>query len=201
MKFRLHSEPETDCYKKEKAGVNWKTMIVSAQFMLPWFLTYIVESNRESLLRLVHASGHGTGVLATDRLQAMPVLVPPLPEQRHITAVLGAFDNLIETDSTLIHRIEEGQNALFLGFWDGSTRVLLADVAKITMGQSPPGSSYNEDEVGTPFYQGTKDFGWRFPVRRVWTEAPTRLAGEGDIIVGVRAPVGCDKTTSDRFLL
>ncbi|KAF8693692.1 hypothetical protein HU200_039108 [Digitaria exilis] len=27
MKFHLNSEPETKCYKKEKAGADWKTLM------------------------------------------------------------------------------------------------------------------------------------------------------------------------------
>lgn len=58
------------------------------------------------------------------------------------------------------------------------------------MGQSPPGSTYNEDQDGLPFYQGRKDFGFRFPVRRVFCTAPSRVAQAGDTLVTVRAPVG-----------
>jgi len=39
------------------------------------------------------------------------------------------------------------------------------DDFEITMGQSPPGSSYNELGEGVEFYQGRKDFGFRFPNR------------------------------------
>ena len=60
----------------------------------------------------------------------------------------------------------------------------------LTMGQSPPGSTYNENGNGLPFYQGRKDFGFRFPTRRVYCTAPTRLAKKGDTLVSVRAPVG-----------
>ena len=60
----------------------------------------------------------------------------------------------------------------------------------LTMGQSPPGSTYNEDGKGLPFYQGRKDFGFRYPTRRIYCTAPTRLAAEGDTLVSVRAPVG-----------
>lgn len=60
----------------------------------------------------------------------------------------------------------------------------------LTMGQSPPGSTYNENGNGLPFYQGRKDFGFRYPTRRVFCTAPTRLAAEGDTLVSVRAPVG-----------
>ena len=38
---------------------------------------------------------------------------------------------------------------------------------KLTMGQSPPGDTYNETGDGLPFYQGKTDFGFRFPSRRI----------------------------------
>lgn len=60
----------------------------------------------------------------------------------------------------------------------------------LTMGQSPPGDTYNEDGEGIPFYQGRTDFGFRFPTRRIFCTAPTRLAEVGDTLVSVRAPVG-----------
>ncbi len=61
---------------------------------------------------------------------------------------------------------------------------------KLTMGQSPPGSTYNETGDGLPFFQGRTDFGFRFPSRRIFCTAPTRLADAGDTLVSVRAPVG-----------
>ena len=60
----------------------------------------------------------------------------------------------------------------------------------LTMGQSPPGNTYNEVGEGLPFYQGRTDFGFRFPTRRVFCTAPTRLAETGDTLISVRAPVG-----------
>jgi type I restriction enzyme S subunit len=40
----------------------------------------------------------------------------------------------------------------------------LKNIADITMGQSPPGESYNQNSQGTIFYQGCTDFGNRFLV-------------------------------------
>ena len=71
--------------------------------------------------------------------------------------------------------------------WEVTT---VNEVFNLTMGQSPPGSTYNEDENGSPFYQGRKDFGFRYPTRRVYCSAPTRFAEKGDTLVSVRAPVG-----------
>ena len=66
----------------------------------------------------------------------------------------------------------------------------LKDIAEITMGQSPSGSSYNEDGTGEVFYQGRAEFGSRFPTRRLFTTEPKRMAEAGDVLLSVRAPVG-----------
>jgi type I restriction enzyme S subunit len=71
--------------------------------------------------------------------------------------------------------------------WEAGT---LSDIARIVMGQSPPGESYNLAGQGSLFFQGSTDFGWRFPTARQFTSQPTRFAKEGDILLSVRAPVG-----------
>ena len=71
--------------------------------------------------------------------------------------------------------------------WDDG---ILIDIANITMGQSPDGSSYNEVGEGMLFYQGSTDYGMRFPSVRQYTTAPSRFAKKGDILMSVRAPVG-----------
>jgi type I restriction enzyme S subunit len=60
----------------------------------------------------------------------------------------------------------------------------------VTMGQSPPGHTYNKNQEGTPFFQGRRDFKWRYPVNRVFCTAPKRFAQKGDTLLSVRAPVG-----------
>ncbi len=66
----------------------------------------------------------------------------------------------------------------------------LNQVADIVMGQSPDGTSYNLEQEGTIFFQGSTDFDWRFPNVRQYTTSPTRFAQKGDILLSVRAPVG-----------
>lgn len=66
----------------------------------------------------------------------------------------------------------------------------LSDIADITMGQSPNGSSYNEDGNGTVFFQGRAEFGFRFPTIRLYTTEPKRMAQKNDVLLSVRAPVG-----------
>ena len=66
----------------------------------------------------------------------------------------------------------------------------LSDIADITMGQSPSGSSYNEESNGTIFFQGRAEFGFRFPNVRLFTTEPKRMACANDTLMSVRAPVG-----------
>ena len=60
----------------------------------------------------------------------------------------------------------------------------------VTMGQSPPGTTYNDDGEGIAFFQGRADFGFRYPSNRIYCTAPKRFANKGDTLVSVRAPVG-----------
>jgi type I restriction enzyme S subunit len=71
--------------------------------------------------------------------------------------------------------------------WDPSN---IGSEFYLTMGQSPPGKTYNETGNGLPFFQGRRDFGFRYPSNRVYCTAPQRLADHGDTLVSVRAPVG-----------
>lgn len=60
----------------------------------------------------------------------------------------------------------------------------------VVMGQSPPGDTYNEIGEGLPFFQGRRDFGFRFPSRRVYCTDPKRISGRDWTLLSVRAPVG-----------
>ncbi len=71
--------------------------------------------------------------------------------------------------------------------WEVGT---VGDCFHLTMGQSPPGRTYNDEGDGLPFFQGCSDFGFRYPTNRRFCTAPTRIAESEDTLVSVRAPVG-----------
>lgn len=82
-----------------------------------WFLTFALQALAEDLLERVHLAGHGTGVLATERLAALEIWLPPLPEQRRIAGVLGAIDDLIDTNEQLIsHNLDLGDAGFLRAF-------------------------------------------------------------------------------------
>ena len=73
---------------------------------------------------------------------------------------------------------------------DGWEQVNLSQIAELIMGQSPPGTTYNTEGVGVPFFQGKSDFTEKSPVVRTWCTQPKKFAKAGDILISVRAPVG-----------
>ena len=69
-------------------------------------------------------------------------------------------------------------------------KVKLGDVCEINMGQSPASTTYNEEKIGIPFFQGNVDFGEIFPTVRIWCSEPKKISHYGDILISVRAPIG-----------
>ena len=76
--------------------------------------------------------------------------------------------------------------------------VRLTEAADISMGQSPPSSTYNSDGKGLPFFQGKADFGDIHPVTRKWCSAPIKVAEKDDILLSVRAPIGDVNISEER---
>ncbi|KKR03207.1 MAG: Restriction endonuclease S subunit [Candidatus Uhrbacteria bacterium GW2011_GWF2_39_13] len=66
----------------------------------------------------------------------------------------------------------------------------LSQIAFIIMGQSPDSSTYNEQNIGLPFFQGKAEFGECYPTPHKYCSAPIKIAQTNDILVSVRAPVG-----------
>ena len=78
----------------------------------------------------------------------------------------------------------------------------LKDSCIVVAGQSPKGSSYNEDGIGLEFHQGKKAFGEvLLQPSNVWTTEITKTAEPLDILMSVRAPVGPTNITNRRICI
>ena len=121
--------------------------------------------------------------------------VPPIGEQNKIASILNTIDEKIEINKKINNNLEQQAQAIYQQMFIDNARSnwaegTLSDIADITMGQSPSGSSYNEDGTGTIFFQGRAEFGFRFPSVRLYTTEPKRMARSNDTLMSVRAPVG-----------
>lgn len=78
----------------------------------------------------------------------------------------------------------------FMGFDEEWEEKKLGDIAEITMGQSPDGSTYSDKPSTYILVQGNADMKNGFVCPRIWTTQKTKQAKKGDLIISVRAPVG-----------
>jgi type I restriction enzyme S subunit len=62
----------------------------------------------------------------------------------------------------------------------------LSDIAQVVMGQSPPGISYNTEQIGVGLINGPTEFTNKYPVVKQWTSKPTKFCKPGDILLCVR---------------
>lgn len=154
-------------------------------------------------LKSLDFSGYNSGSaqpsLNRNFIYRIPVCVPEPSEQRAIAGVLGALDDKIELNRRMNETLEALAQTLFQRMMDDSGDESTVDEEfNLTMGQSPPGETYNETGDGIAFFQGRTDFGFRYPTARVFCTAPTRFANAGDALVSVRAPVGSVNMAEDR---
>ncbi len=167
----------------------------------PKYVYYYMTTN--SFQKELDGRATGTTVtgLRQPELMKCKISVPPLPTQQKIAAILSSLDDKIELNNKINTNLEQQAQALFKNWFvdfepfggkmpKGWKVGKLSDIAEITMGQSPDGKSYNEEGIGTVFYQGRAEFGTRFPTRRLFTTEPKRIAKKFDTLMSVRAPVG-----------
>ena len=71
-----------------------------------------------------------------------------------------------------------------------STKIVkLSSIADVVAGQSPASTYYSTTE-GTPFLQGNRTFGSKYPTIDTYTTQITKMAHKGDVLISVRAPIG-----------
>ncbi|WP_138933929.1 restriction endonuclease subunit S [Roseovarius arcticus] len=157
--------------------------------------------------------------LSLKKILSFGFQVPPLTIQQKVSQVIGAYDDLIETNRRRIALLEEATRLLYRewfvhfrfpghehvkitdGVPDGWERRTLVDLAEVVMGQSPKSQFYNDAGNGLPFHQGVTDYGFRFVGHRTYSTMVTKIAEAGDILVSVRAPVGRINITRDKIVL
>ena len=185
----------------------------------PEFIGYYLRSTKFRALFYGLASSMSTRAsLANGDLLGMKVFLPTFATQKKIAKILKSLDDKIEVNRRINDNLEQQAQTLFkswfvdfdpfknsefvdseLGMIPKGWRVgTLSEVANITMGASPSGTSYNVNGDGAVFYQGRAEFGYRFPHRNMFTTEPKRFAEKGDVLLSVRAPVGDVNVANER---
>lgn len=174
--------------------------VIDIDILLPSYLMMWLQRTDFDRQACFFTDGDVRGGLSKDAFLNMTLPIPPIARQREIVAEYAMLVNRIRLNNRMISTLESTAQALYRKMFvegidkdhlpEGWRMGTLGEIAEITMGQSPDGESYNEEEFGEIFYQGRTDYGYRFPSVRMYTSMPQRMARAGDILLSVRAPVG-----------
>jgi type I restriction enzyme S subunit len=176
----------------------------------PSFIEYLFATKRpdKELGKLISSGARMDGLLniSFDDFMSIEIPVPTIKEQIKISSFFRTLDNLITLHQRKCGKLVNFKNAMlekmfpkdgadvpeirFAGFTGAWEQRKLGDVALITMGQSPDGSTYSNTPTGYILVQGNADLknGWVTP--KIWTTQVTKKAYVGDLIMSVRAPAG-----------
>ncbi len=197
------------------------------EYLLNDYLMYYLMSNEGKHQLTSRQSGTTVTGIKQKEFRKCLISIPPFEEQKAIAHILSTLDDKIEVNNQINKTLENMAQAIFKQWFvdfefpnedgepyksNGGDMVeseqgmipkgwdvgKLDDIATIVMGQSPKGTSYNEVGEGEVFYQGRTDFSSRFPIRRLFTTEPKRMANDGDVLMSVRAPVGDLNVANER---
>ena len=164
---------------------------------IPEFIYYLLTQNNttEQLQAIAEQSVSTYPSIKSSDIENLEFKLPNLIIQSKIVSILDTIDSKIRQNEKINNNLEQQAQAIYQQMfinnassdWAEGT---LSNIADITMGQSPSGSSYNEDGNGTIFFQGRTEFSFRFPTVRLYTTEPKRMACANDTLMSVRAPVG-----------
>ncbi|AXV40392.1 restriction endonuclease subunit S [Methanobacterium sp. BAmetb5] len=184
-----------------------------------YFLFYFLLTKQAQHYLINASAASAQPAINQKDIKLMTLPIPPLDQQKKISFILSSLDQKIQLNNHMNHTLEEISQAVFR-YWfvhfefpdengqpyksSGGDMVdselgeipvgwsvkKLKDTCNITMGQSPKSEFYNEECEGLPFHQGVTNFRERFPKDKIYCTLENKIAGYGDILFSVRAPVG-----------
>lgn len=161
--------------------------------VVPDYLYYALTTKEatEHFQALAEQSVSTYPTLGIDDLASFKIELPNIDVQRRVSFFLRMLDKKIASNEQINDYLAELADFYFKEMFNSlEANAQLSDITEVTMGQSPVGTSYNEEGKGVVFYQGRGEFGWRYPTQRLFTTEPKRMALKGDVLMSVRAPVG-----------
>ena len=167
------------CYINLKSFVN--RYFVFELMRTDPFLKYLEENSTKSTIKNV----------SLKTIRNFKLISPPEILQNDFIAFSKQIDKSKFLLQKILEKLELLKKSRFIEMFDLYKEKKLSEVAEIIMGQSPDSNSYNNTEMGLPFYQGKTEFSDKYigsPV--TWCSSPCRIAEKNDILMSVRAPVG-----------
>ena len=154
------------------------------------YFMYFMKSEQFKLQLKKLITGSAQLNFGPSHLKKVKISVPELKIQKEYISKLDNITKIIDIKNKQIMQLNQLIKSLFVDMFNKYEKIELHFIANIVMGQSPKSSSYNNNNIGTPFFQGKADYGDKYTIIKHWTTKPCKLAQKGNVLMSVRAPVG-----------
>ena len=165
------------------------------------YLGYYMNSREYHNQLLPYIAGIKVSSISKTSLRRTEFHIPSsVDEQAAIVDTIERFDTHISNLAALIEKKRAVRDAALEDLVSGRTRLdgfsgewkrtTLGKEYHVTMGQSPPSSSYNSSKNGLPLVQGNADIKNGITVPERYTSMPARICEAGAVLLSVRAPIG-----------
>ncbi len=135
-------------YERYLLSSNQMKLTIEQSSADPYFVYYWVSSETAVAKILNDATSTGVPQINLGYLRDFPILLPPLPEQRAIAAILSTWDDAITLTKALIEALQHRKQALMQLLLTGEVRfqefegdeweeIRLGDLVTIFSGESP----------------------------------------------------------------
>ena len=127
---------------------------IDENILMPEFLFYKLKMFNLASMNV----GSAVPSLTTAILNALELDIPSFEVQSQIVNILKAFDERISLNKQINHHLLEQARLLYKNLISSNDTKYqnLSDIARITMGQSPKGETYNYDKIGLPLLNSSK---------------------------------------------
>lgn len=198
-----------------EAYINQHTALVrlKSKFTDSKFIAYLLSSKEMNhKINRLNDSGAKAG-LNLSTIRAIPLLLPPIPEQRKIATILGTWDKAINTTERLIDNSKQQKKALMQQLLTGKKRLLddsgkpfqgewekvnLKSIAEMNSGGTPKSSVpeyYGGEIPWVSIADMTKHGKWISKTEKHLTEdglnnSSARLYPKGTVLYAMYASIG-----------
>lgn len=172
--------------------------------ILPGLLKYLVNTERFWNYCIENSAGSLSPRVKWRDLSLFSFNLPTLDSQHSLLQLLECTTNRINKIQEVLELLPIVKTCFVKDIQASKTCDIvgeLADCCEIIMGQSPPGSSINSENIGLPFIQGGGEFGKYHPSTENFATSGNKYAMNGDVLMTVRAPVGELNVADQKYII
>lgn len=174
---------------------NCNNLLVDEKICLKEYLKYFLLSRDGQAEILSHIVGTTQPKLPIYGIEAFNIKIPEKECQNKIIKILNTINNKISLNTQINNNLYKifrniyrdtfhNKNSSYIKFSDFN------EAGTLIMGQSPKGSSYNEEKKGIPLINGAADYKDGMLNSNKYTSEPTRICNAKDLVFCIRATIG-----------